>query len=105
VYLVLVSKPLAPCHSLSFFYQPSTLTTLPYPAVQLTFQARGVMLQTHLVRKLNVSVVDSTWPFMPAGQKSPAKGVAPIDLVLSVSAARDSGDRVDPFGTKVSVLL
>ena len=73
-----------------------------------------VMLQTHLVQKLKVSVVMrhhfvaltvvSTWLLMPAGQESPAKGVAPIYLMLSVSAAGDSGDSVDPFGTKVSAV-
>ena len=43
---------------------------------------------------------------MPAGHlESPAKGVAPIDFVLSASAGGNSGDRVDPFGTKVSAVI
>jgi len=42
---------------------------------------------------------------MPAGQESPDIGVAPVDLVLSVSAAGDTGDRDDPLGAKVSAVI
>ena len=51
------------------------------------------MLQTRLT-------FDLTWLVL-AVEESPAKMVAPVDLVLSASVAGSLGDGVDPFSTRV----